>query len=109
MNFSILLFGMVQSLKLHAWRFPEFKQRLQERDLVVQIKLQANSKGRYIELRNGKISSEASIHPSPDVTMFFKNQRIAERVLTPPQDYGEINHAAKNFQMGVIGPDELVC
>ena len=109
MNFSILLFGMVQGLKLAAWRFPAFKQRLAERDLVVQIKLQDNSKGRYIELRGGKISSDPSIHPSPDVTMFFKNQRIAERVLTPPQDYGELNHAAKNFQMGVLGPDELVC
>ncbi|NIB38357.1 molybdopterin-dependent oxidoreductase [Pseudomaricurvus alkylphenolicus] len=109
MKFSILLFGMVQALKYTAWRHPSFKERLQQKNLTVQIKLQDNSKGRYIVILNGKITSNPGIHPSPDITMFFKNQRIAEKVLTPPIDKGLQVHAAKNFQMGVIGPDELVC
>ena len=51
----------------------------------------------------------AQIHPRPDVTLYFQNERVALKVLTPPQDYGELVHAGKNFQMGALGPDELVC
>lgn len=109
MKFSVLLFGMAQALKYTALRYPEFKQRLREKNLIAQIKLQDNSKGRYIEIRDGKIKSKAEIHPSPDITMFFKNQRIAEKIMTPPMDKGAQVHAARNFQMGVTGPDELVC
>ena len=107
--FPIILYGIALALRFTAWRYPAFKNRLKERDLVIQIKLESNTRGRYYILKDGQLSTRARIHPSPDVTMFFKNQRIAERVLSPPQDYGELIHAGKNFQMGALGKDVLVC
>ena len=74
----------------------------------MQIKLQNNKVGRYYILKNGQLTTKPAIHPSPDVTVFFKNRRVAERVLTPPTDYGEVVHAGKNFQMGALGEDRLV-
>lgn len=109
MKFSILLYGIAIALRFTSWRYPTFKERLKERDLVVQIKLQDNSAGRYYQLKDGRLTSRSAIHPKPDVTMYFKNRRVAERVLTMPQDYAEIVHAGKNFQMGALGKDELVC
>jgi trimethylamine-N-oxide reductase (cytochrome c) len=109
MKLSILLYGIAITLRFVSWRRPAFKKRLKEHDLVVQIKLQDNSAGRYYQLKDGRLSSRAAIHPEPNVTMFFKNRRVAERVLTPPQDYAEIVHAGKNFQMGALGEDDLVC
>ena len=96
------------ALRFTAWHNAKFRQRLKEHDLVVQIKLQNNKVGRYYILKNGKLSTKSAIHPNPDVTIFFKNRRVAERVLTPPTDYGEVVHAGKNFQMGALGEDRLV-
>jgi len=106
---SLLLYGIVVALRATAMLHPAFRARLKERDLVVQLKLQDDSKGRYFDINNGRVRSRAEIHPHPDVTLFFKSERVALNVLTPPQDYGELVHAGKNFQMGATGRDELVC
>ncbi len=45
--------------------------------------------------------------PSPDLTLHFKNKAIAESFLTPPFDMLERIDAAKNFKIGLDGPDEL--
>ncbi|MGI9270504.1 MAG: molybdopterin-dependent oxidoreductase [Woeseiaceae bacterium] len=108
MKLHILLYGVALAIRYTAWRNEKFRQRLKENDLVVQIKLQNNKVGRYYELKNGRLSTKSAIHPQPDVTVFFKNRRVAERVLTPPTDYGEVVHAGKNFQMGATGEDRLV-
>jgi len=108
LKLQVLLYGIALAIRFSAWRFPGFKQRIKEHDLVVQIRLQNNKVGRYFKLKDGRLSTRSAIHPHPDVTMFFKNRRVAERVLTPPQDYGEVVHAGKNFQMGVAGDDKLV-
>ncbi len=109
MKLSILLYGVALAIRFAALFFPSFKERLEQRNLVAQFKLQDNSIGRYFELQGGRVRSKAGIHANPDVTIFFKNERIALRVLTPPQDYGELVHAGKNFQMGAEGEDEKVC
>lgn len=108
MKLHILLYGVALALRFTAWRYPEFRRRLKEHDLVVQIKLQNNKVGRYYILKDGQLSTKSAIHPNPDVTVFFKNRRVAEKVLTPPTDYGEVVHAGKNFQMGALGEDKLV-
>jgi trimethylamine-N-oxide reductase (cytochrome c) len=109
MQLSILLWGVAFALRAAALFFPSFKARLKEHDLVVQLKLSNNRIGRYYELKGGRVISKPVIHPNPDVTLFFKNERVANRVLMPPKDYGELVHAGKNFQMGVKGDDTLVC
>ncbi|MGI9259339.1 MAG: molybdopterin-dependent oxidoreductase [Gammaproteobacteria bacterium] len=109
MRVAFLFYGVALALRLTARFYPVFRARLEERDLTVQMKLQDHSHARYFELRNGRIRTRAAVHPNPDVTLFFKNSRVALNVLMPPQDYGEMVHAGKTFQMGVQGKDELVC
>jgi trimethylamine-N-oxide reductase (cytochrome c) len=109
MRLAVLLYGIPLALRLTALLYPTFRARLKQRDLIAQLKLQDNSTGRFIEIKNGRIHSKAAIHPKPDVTLFFKSERVALNVLMPPQDYGELVHAGKNFQMGALGKDELVC
>ena len=104
--FSILLLGVRVSLGLTAMRFPFFKNRLKEKNLTVQIKLKDNSRGRYYILKDGVVSSGRGIHPSPDVTIFFSNARIALDVLVPPRDQFATVNAMKAFQMALMGPDE---
>jgi hypothetical protein len=38
MKFQVILWGMAQLLKFCAWRYPVFKARLKERNLVAQLK-----------------------------------------------------------------------
>ena len=109
MRVAFLFYGVALALRLTARLYPEFRARLEERDLTVQMKIQDGSHARYFELRSGRIRTRAALHSKPDVTLFFKNARVALNVLTPPQDYGEMVHAGKTFQMGVQGKDELVC
>ena len=37
-RFSLILWGLAQSLKYAAWRHPVFRARLKERNLIAQIK-----------------------------------------------------------------------
>lgn len=109
MRFTFLLYGVSLALRASAWRFPEFRKKLKERNLTVQIKLMDDSKGRYYEINDGKVKSRAQIHAKPDVTLQFKNERVAVKVLSPPKDYSELVHAGKNFQMTALGEDTHVC
>ena len=108
MKFSFLLWGLVQALKVTAWLYPAFAARLRERNITAQFKLQDNSAGRWIKFENGKIKSKGGIHPNPDLSIFFQNQAVAVEFLTPPFDHLVRIDAAKNFKVGMDGPDELV-
>src|ERR1039458_1307847 len=107
MKLAIQLFVIAQALKLTARRHAPFRERIKQKNMVAQLKLQDNSVGRYIEFRNGKIYSKGGLHPSPDVVVFFKNEKVAMKFLSPKQDYLFNIDAMKNFKMGMIGPDEL--
>ena len=106
MRFSIILFGMVQALRLVARLYPEFAARLKERDLVAQFKLQDNSAGRWVQIDKGKVRSRKGIHEKPDFSIVFKNRAIAEEFLTPPFDQLVRIDAAKNFKLVVEGSDQ---
>ncbi|MCB2109126.1 MAG: molybdopterin-dependent oxidoreductase [Rhodobacteraceae bacterium] len=108
MKFSVILWGLVQALRLTARIYPQYAARIKERNLVAQFKLQDNSAGRWIQFDNGKIKSRAGIHAKPDVTIFFHNAQVAAEFLTPPFDQLVRIDAAKNFKVGMSGPDELV-
>lgn len=106
MRFSIILFGMVQALRLVARLYPEFATRLKERDLVAQFKLQDNSAGRWVQIDKGKVRSRKGLHEKPDFSIIFKNRAIAEEFLTPPFDQLVRIDAAKNFKLVVEGSDQ---
>ena len=107
MRFSIILWGMVQALRVTALLYPAFADRLKERNLIAQFRLQDNSAGRWVKLENGKVRSRKGIHESPGVSFVFKNKAIAGEFLTPPFDQLVRVDAAKNFKVSVEGSDEL--
>ena len=107
MNLSLLLWGIPQAMRAAARLYPEYAARLGERNLVTQFRLRDKPEGRWIQLENGRITSSSGLHERPDLTIHFKNKAIAERFLTPPFDLLERIDAAKNFKVGLDGPDEL--
>jgi trimethylamine-N-oxide reductase (cytochrome c) len=106
-KFSALLFGIGATLRLQAWRFPEFAARLREKNFTAQMKVSDNSVGRHFTFRDGKVISRAGIHPKPDVCLWFDSADLAAKLLTPPIDQLEQIEAIKNFHMSIDGPDEL--
>ena len=109
MMFRIILAGLPWVLRGAAIIYPEFKAKLEEKDFIAQMKIQDNSKGRWFELKGGKIISKSGIHSNPDATVWFKSESIALKALTPFKNWAELVHAGKNFQMGASGEDAFVC
>ncbi|HLF12108.1 MAG TPA: molybdopterin-dependent oxidoreductase, partial [Gammaproteobacteria bacterium] len=107
LKFALVLFGLAQLLKFTAWRYPAFRARLKERNLVAQIKARDEGTGRWIELRDGNISSRAKLHRQPDLTLAFKNAATGASLLTPPIDWLNQINAQKDFTLGVDGPEDL--
>ena len=107
MVFSIILFGLDLMLKRAVRKYPSFKHRLKEKNFTAQIKVKDNSRGRHFTFKNGNITSKAGIHPSPDVTIVYRNAYLAAKLMRPNRDQLEQISAMKNFQIGMEGPDEL--
>ena len=106
MRFSIILWAMVQAMRLTRLLYSEFRNRLKERNVTAQFKLQDNSEGRWVRIENGRIRSGKGLHDNPDFSVVFKNKAIAEEFLTPPFDQLVRIDAAKNFKLTVEGSDE---
>ena len=73
MKFSLILSGLNWLLRYTAWRNPVFKTRLKEKNFVAQIKIADGSSGRFFSFQDGKVSSQAVIHHSPEICMSFKS------------------------------------
>ena len=69
MKFQVILWGMAQLLKFAAWRYPVFKARLKERNLVAQLKARDEEIGRWYAIRDGKLTSGHGLRADPDVTL----------------------------------------
>jgi molybdopterin guanine dinucleotide-containing S/N-oxide reductase-like protein len=118
---AFILATLLWGIRILFWwtvvRYPFFKNRIKEKNLIVQIKLKNNSQGRYFTFRDGKITSKSGIHPSPDASLIFGNTRVAFDILIPLMlEYFNLNrsrdqlamiNAMKNFQLWLDGPDEL--
>ncbi|KAB2884839.1 MAG: molybdopterin-dependent oxidoreductase [Pseudorhodoplanes sp.] len=107
LKFSFILFGLSVMLKVAAWRYPAFAARLKERNLVAQIKARGEGIGRWIALRDGKISSASGMHASPDVTLAFKTAALGAHLLTPPINWLDQINAQKDFTITIEGPEDL--
>ncbi len=107
MKFSAVLFGMAQSLKLASARFPEFRERLKERNLTAQFLAKDEEIGRWVEFRNGKIRTGSGLYANPDVTLGFKTAAIGAKLLTPPINWLEQINAQKDFVLTMDGPEDL--
>ena len=106
-KFSVILWGLAQLLKYAAWRFPAFRARLKERNLVAQIKARDEEIGRWYAIRDGKVTSGSGLHADADVTLAFKNARLGADLLTPPINWLDQINAQKDFKLTVDGPEDL--
>src|SRR5450759_648437 len=107
LKFSIILFALPILLKFTARRHPAFAARLKQRNLVAQIKTRDEEIGRWISIRDGKISSGWGMHAKPDVTLSFKNATIGASLLTPPINWLDQINAQKDFMLAIDGPEDL--
>lgn len=106
-SLGIILFGICQSLKRTAKKYPVFKDRLKEKNFTAQLRTKDNSVGRYFTFKDGKIISKRGIHPRPAVDVFWETAELAADLLTSPNDFQARIDAMKNFQLGMVGPDDL--
>jgi molybdopterin guanine dinucleotide-containing S/N-oxide reductase-like protein len=108
MKFRIILWGLAQLLKFAAWRYPAFRARLKERNLVAQFKARDEEIGRWYAIKDGVITSGAGLRGDVDVTLAFKTARLGADLLTPPINWLDQINAQKEFNLTVEGPDDLV-
>jgi hypothetical protein len=84
LKLSVILFALTLMLRYVRWRHPHFAARLKERNLVAQIRARDEGTARWIEIRDGNITSGVGMHAKPDVTLSFKNAALGVSLLTPP-------------------------
>ena len=106
-RFPILLWGVATALRYSALRYPSFKTRLMEKDVLAQIKTQDELSGRWYRFKNGRLKSRAGVHPSAQVCLTFRTAEIGAKLLTPPLDHQQFVNAAKAFNVEIDGPEEL--
>src|SRR4029450_5180526 len=107
MKFKIILWGMAQLLKYAAWRYPAFRERLKERNLLAQLKAPHEELGRWYAIRDGRIASGAGLRADADVTLSFKNAALGADLLMPPINWLDQINAQKDFKLTVDGPEDL--
>ena len=107
MKLSIILFFLPWMLRIQSLMHKKFRERLKEKNLIVQMKVTDNSVGRSYIFQNGKIISRSGIHSDPDVCIMFKTEKIGFDLLMPPVNYQTRIDAIKNFNLMMEGPDEL--
>ena len=106
-QFGATLLGLEVLLRGAATRYPEFAQRLTEKDLIAQFKLRDGSQGRYFTIAGGKVRSTRGFHRQPDVSIVFNDAAVAAKIMKLKKDYLSFINAAKNYQILIEGPDEL--
>lgn len=126
---SAMLLGLVPIMRHTAAYFSRFRERLKEKDMSFQMKLQDNSTGRCFYLKAGKISSRSGIDNNADYTLCFRDEELAVSIMfkksfvyllaflgfkeesLPARILGlnraqlEMQNALKNFQITYTGSD----
>src|SRR5436190_13091246 len=106
MKFSAMLFGLAQLLKYASWRYPAFRARLKERNLIAQFKARDEEIGRWFAIKDGRIASGAGLRADADVTVAFKTAELGVDLLMPPIDWLDQINAQKDFKLTVDGPEQ---
>ena len=107
MTVDLLLFGLDKLIKYTAFRYPEYRKHLGEKNLTAQIKVADADKGRYFIFKDGRLKSKSGLHPNPDVCLTFKTEALAVSLMLPPTDWQAQIDAMKDFKLTLEGPQEL--
>ncbi|MFV0437622.1 MAG: molybdopterin-dependent oxidoreductase [Desulfopila sp.] len=107
---SVMLFGLEKMIRIGAKTSAQFRSRLAERSLTVQIKLRDNSQGRTLYFENGNVRSKAGVDQHSEVTLSFEDAATAVRLLSPGKNKNMLDFisAGKAFQMEAMGADDNV-
>jgi trimethylamine-N-oxide reductase (cytochrome c) len=107
-KFTLLLYGMLQMLRLKAWRYPSFARHLAEKNFTAQIKTFDHSVARYFTFRDGRIASRRGVHPAPEICISVASAGLGASLFVPWADQLQRVEAMKNFDFKAEGPDALV-
>jgi len=105
--FSFILLNVKLLIKFTAYRHPEFKARLKEKNFTAQIRTKDQKTGRYFIFNGKGLISARGIHPEPDITITYHDALLGVRLMTPWRSQLEQINAMKNFKLGLEGPDEI--
>lgn len=105
MKFEAILAGLYVYLRYNAWRYPQFRDRLREQDLVAQIRIRNQGIGRWFQFSDGTVRSRAGIREDAAVSITYESAAIGAELLTPPADWLRQVSAAKNFDLRVQGEE----
>lgn len=86
MIFRIMLFGFGLAMKtgffFASLKDRAFKNRIKDKQFIMQVKMRDENKGRFYKLENGKITSRGKISPeSPGLLIEWKDASTAMKTL----------------------------
>lgn len=81
MKFRVVLWYMARRMELLARSNSDFIARLHGRDFVLQISTEEGAQ-RYFRVHHNRVYSRGELHESPDLTLLFKTDEIAFRLLS---------------------------
>ncbi|HIM12940.1 TPA: pyrogallol hydroxytransferase large subunit, partial [Candidatus Poribacteria bacterium] len=106
LKLSIILFGLNILFRYCSWRYPEFKERLKDKEFTAQIRTKDGSVGRWFSFGINGYKSGTGINENAEVIMTFKTADVAAKLLMPPIDQLEQINALKDFQISLEGPED---
>ena len=98
MKFQIILWGMAQLLNYAAWRYPAFRARLKERNLVAQIKARDEEIGRWYAIRDGKVTSGRGLRVGRRRHAGLQERRARRRSADAADQLARPDQRAEGFQ-----------
>ena len=82
-KFSLILLGLRLLLWWQSITYKEFKKHLSQKNFTAQIQIKDKTIGRWFTFKNGKILSSSGIKNKPEVTLTFKDSKVAVGLLMP--------------------------
>lgn len=107
MRLEIVLASIPIALNVTARMHRSFGARLREKSFVAQIATRDGANGRFLKFGGKKVRSGAGTHPEPDMTITFRDSALGLKLLTPPFRHVDFVNAIKNYNLEMVGPDEL--
>lgn len=81
-KFRLLLWVLGKLMKKAAKKNPAFQEQLQGQDMAFQLQTDNQKVVRHYVVRDNRIKSKGKIHPSPEFTISFKNERTGMKIMT---------------------------
>ena len=106
LKLSFILFGLNILFRYCSWRYPEFKDRLKDKEFTAQIRTKDGSVGRWFNFGINGYKSGTGLNKNAEVIMTFKTADVAVKLLMPPINQLEQINALKDFQITLEGPED---